>query len=178
MTKKSGLADSPFFSSSPVYRAPSSSVEPVVVEKTPTLPQSPVPESLAEAHFQTSRLPDSGTSRLTDQQTSSVPDFGSYRVPDYRTMRRIEVRLTLEQIRFLDDLEWELGRSLPDLEKVNLESRRITKNSIIRVLIEILRTLDLDIDASHFRNERDLLLALHQILKVHFSDSGTSRLPE
>lgn len=93
-------------------------------------------------------------------------------------MRRIEVRLTLEQIRFLDDLEWELGRSLPDLEKGNPESRRITKNSIIRVIIEILRTLDLDINASHFRNERDLLLTLHQILKAHFSDSGTSRLPE
>lgn len=93
-------------------------------------------------------------------------------------MRRLEVRLTLEQIRFLDDLEWELGRSLPDLEKANPESRRITKNSIIRVMIEILRSLYLEIDASHFRNERDLLITLHRLIKERLTDSGTSRLPE
>lgn len=93
-------------------------------------------------------------------------------------MRRIEVRLTLDQIRFLDDLEWELGRSLPDLERADPESRRITKNSIIRVLIEILRSLHLEIDASHFRNERDLLLTLHRLLKERLTDAGTSRLPE
>lgn len=91
-------------------------------------------------------------------------------MPDYRKMQRIEVRLTWEQNKYLDDLEALIGRDAPEGDKSDPTYRRITKNSIIRVVIEILRGLDIRIDATHFRNERDLLQAIHQALKTRLSE--------
>ena len=93
-------------------------------------------------------------------------------------MQRIEVRLTWEQNKYLDDLEALIGRDAPEGERSDPAYRRITKNSILRVMVEILRGLALEVDASHFKNERDLLKALYAVLKKHFSERQTSRVPE
>ncbi len=99
-------------------------------------------------------------------------------IPDYRKMQRIEVRLTWEQNKYLDDLEALIGRDAPEGEKSNPNYRRITKNSILRVMVEILRELALEVDASHFKNEHDLLKALYAALTERLSKSHTSRLLE
>lgn len=181
MTKHSGLADSPFFTKVPVYSATSPSAEPDV-QKAP----AQIGEVQASPKLQTSRLPDKQTSRVTksespkllELQTSRVPDFDRYDVPDFRKMQRVEVRLTWEQNKYLDDLEALIGRDAPDGDKSDPSYRRITKNSVIRVMVEILRVLAVEIDASQFKNERDLLKALHDALQQRLSKLQTSRLPE
>ena len=45
---------------------------------------------------------------------------------------------------------------MPEGERSDPNYKRITKNSIVRVLVEILRRLDLSIDASRFKSEKDL----------------------
>ena len=172
MTKHSGLADSPFFNKVPVYNAIPPSGEPDVA-KNPT----PIGEPQHVTKLQTTRLPDKQTSRVTESetprvpeiQTSRVPDFDRYDVPDFRKMQRIEVRLTWEQNKYLDDLEALIGRDTPEGEKSDPDYRRITKNSILRVVVEILRALDVQVDASRFKNERDLLAALYEALQNRFS---------
>lgn len=164
MMKKSGLADSPFFKPIPVFDAASPSVQPSVVSQ-PVLPKP----ATSSRKLQTSRLPESETARVPDKQTSRLPEFAHYDVPDYRKMQRIEVRLTWDQNKYLDDMEALIGRDAPDGEKSDPSYRRITKNSILRVIVEILRSLDVQVDASQFKNERDLLVALNQALKERLS---------
>ena len=171
MKKKSGLADSPFFSKIPVPVAATPSVVPSVVSQ----PQMPTPPTVS-TQLQTSRQPESETPRVPEKQTSRVTDFAHYDVPDFRKMQRIEVRLTWEQNKYLDDMEALIGRDAPEGEKSDPNYRRITKNSIIRVVVEILRSLDVQVDASQFKNERDLLIALNQALMERLSKLQSSRL--
>ena len=180
MKKKSGLADSPFFAKNPVYEAPDTSVKVSAAKKMTLHPKiSPLKlQTSRHPDIQTSRGTESETPRVPEKQTYRVPAFERYDVPGYRKMQRIEVRLTWEQNKYLDDLEALIGRDTPEGEKSDPAYRRITKNSILRVMVEILREMSLDIDASHFKSERDLLKALYQAVSMHFSKLKITRLPE
>ncbi|MGD8457007.1 MAG: hypothetical protein PVF83_11520 [Anaerolineales bacterium] len=120
--------------------------------KSPTKAGMKPPEKQPQTHrvtdSQTDRVPESGTARLTD--------FEGYHVPDYRKLQRLELRLTWEQKEYLDRLEGIIARDMPEGERADPDYKRITKNSIVRVLVEILRYLNLSIDASCFKSERDL----------------------
>lgn len=171
--RKSGLADSPFFKMQP---APTLPPRREVLDTKPfevVIPPDPNPlEKVipSEPDFQTSRVTEFQTTRVPDKQSNRLPDFESYDVPDFRKMQRIEVRLTWEQNKYLDDLEAFIGRDAPEGDKSDPGYRRITKNSIIRVVVEILREIDIQVDASQFKNERDLLKALYQVLKTRLSE--------
>jgi hypothetical protein len=173
MTKKSGLADSPFFARVPVYNAPPASVQPTVAQ-----PVEIPPSRENKPDFQSNRVTEFQTPRVPDKQSNRLPDFDTYDVPDFRKMQRIEVRLTWEQNKYLDDLEALIGRDAPEGDKSDPTYRRITKNSIIRVIVEILHELDIQVDASRFRNERDLLKAIYESLQTRLSKLQSSRLPE
>lgn len=172
MSKKSGLADSPFFSRVPVYNAHAVSVMPDV--KQPQIDET----KAQQTDFQSSRVTEIETPRVPEKQTSRVADFEGYEVPAYQKMQRIEVRLTWEQNKYLDDLEALIGRDAPEGEKSDPSYRRITKNSILRVMVEILRALEIRVDSSEFKNERDLLISLNRALAEQLSKLQTSRHTE
>lgn len=178
MKKKSGLADSPFFNRVPVHDAETRRSEPVVPQETHNHQQPTELQTTRVPEIQTPRLPDSRTSRVPDKQSSRLPDFATYDVPSFQKMQRVEVRLTWEQNKFLDDMEALIGRDAPEGEKSDPAYRRITKNSIVRVLVEIIRALDIQVDASRFKNERDLLNAMYEALRKRTAEHQTSRLPE
>jgi hypothetical protein len=161
MNRKSGLADSPFFTQQV-------SPAPTLRESEPTHKNNvhPTPkQQMQSTDFQSYRPPEYGSYRLPDQQSTRVTDFQSYSVPNYQKMQRIEVRLTWEQNKFLDDLEAIIARDAPEGERSDPNYRRITKNSIIRALVEIVRCLEVQVDARSFRSEKDLLTALVETLK-------------
>jgi hypothetical protein len=178
MKKKSGLADSPFFNRVPVQNAEIMRSEPVVPQKSSNQQQATEFQTNRVTDIQTPRVPNSESSRLPEKQSSRVPDFDTYDVPSFQKMQRIEVRLTWEQNKYLDDMEALIGRDAPEGEKSDPAYRRITKNSIIRVLVEIIRALDIQVDASRFKNERDLLNAIYEALRKRTAEHQTSRVTD
>jgi hypothetical protein len=86
--------------------------------------------------------------------------------------------LTWEQKRFLDDWEEDIRQTMPEGERGNPDHRRITKNSIIRVLVEILRQIKITVDARNFRNEGDLLNALFEDLRKKIAESWSSEVTD
>ncbi|MCC6614118.1 MAG: hypothetical protein IT320_11620 [Anaerolineae bacterium] len=93
-------------------------------------------------------------------------------------MRRLDIRITGEQKRYLDDLEEDLRQSMPEMERDNPEHQRITKNSFIRVLLEVARQLDLRVTGEHIHNEADLLQAVFETLQTKLPDFRSSEVPE
>jgi len=122
-----------------------------------------------KTNLQSSRVTESVSNRVTDLQSYRVTDFDDYEIPDYRELKRGEMRLTWEQNRYLDDLVSEITRAMPEGERSDPQYKRITKNSIIRALVEIVRRLKLRVDAKNFRNERDLAQALAEALSKSMS---------
>jgi hypothetical protein len=189
MTKKrlntQGIANelagaSVFFSPTPV---------PAPVPDSRTLKISPVPKPrrtnqakaqrtpprkfAAPAELQTHKVPDSQSSRETESETHRLTDFEDYDVPDYRRLRRAELRLTWEQERYLDDLEAVIARDMPEGERANPSYKRITKNSVLRALVEMARRLEVRVDARRFRNERDLAKAVFGAFREKFAKLQT-----
>ena len=148
---------------SPIKKQPSAT-------PTPELPESGTTEL---PKSRSSRLPKSRThgvrksrsSRVPNSGTTGVPDFRSYDIPNYNKLNRIDLRVTWDQRYFLDDQELMIRRAMPDIERDNPNHRRLTKNSVVRVLVEIARQLELKIDARKLRNEADLLQAYYDALK-------------
>ncbi len=161
--KKSGLADSPFFSLSPTPPPPQpvKALEPVVSSRPDTHP-----------------TPKSGSSEATQPGSHDVPDFRSYELRKYDQLRRLDIRITGEQKRYLDDLEEDIRQSMPEIERDNPAHQRITKNSFIRVLLEIARQLDLRVTGEHMHNEADLLQAVFETLQTKLPDFRSSEVPE
>lgn len=147
---------------------------------------SDINETNRVTESQSYRPPDSvspnPTKSLSNEVTESVSDrvteFDDYIVPDYRKLKRFEMRLTWEQKKFLDDLESIISRDMPEGERANPNYKRITKNSIIRSLVEITRRLEINIDASHFTNERDLTKALSREISRKITELQTNRVTE
>ena len=135
---------------------------------------------------QTNRVTDLQTDRVTESETDRLTDFDAYHVPDYRKLQRLELRLTWEQKEYLDRLEAVISRDMPEGERSDPNCKRITRSSIVRVLVEILRRLDLSVDASRFKSEKDLAVDLYnklanrltELQTAKFSDSQTNRVRE
>ena len=102
----------------------------------------------------------------------------TYEVQSFKHLKKLDVLFTKAQKIFLRDFLESVEDSMPERERDNPEHRRITKNSIIRVLVEIARQLEIKVDASHFRNERDLLLAVFEAIIERSSEVMKSRTPE
>jgi hypothetical protein len=116
--------------------------------------------------------------RVTDSQTNRVTDFADYEVPDYRQLKRVELRLTWEQDNYLNNLESIITRDMPEGERSDPKYKRITKNSIIRALVEYARRVNLRVDATKFKNEADLARAICDQIEKPTADSQTNRLTE
>ncbi len=154
--KKSGLADSPFF----------------------TPPRQKRREKARKLTLQTNRVTESVSHGVTDLQTNRVTDFANYVVSDYRQLKRVELRLTWGQNKYLDDLVTVIARDMPEGDRSDPHYKRITKNSIIRALVEFVRRLELKVDAREFKNERDLAKALAEKIESLTTNLQTNRVTE
>jgi hypothetical protein len=173
MTRKTGLADSPLFNMPRPSQGQSDSRPLEPIGRTAALQKSrsaevqqsgtpEVPKSRSTA------LQQSGTTAVQKSKTKTAGDFEDYQLLDYREYKKLDARLSWEQIRYLDELEALIARKAPGLEKNNPLSKRMTKSSIVRVLVEIAMRLRLSFDPSTFRNERDLLRALDRALALKY----------
>lgn len=142
--------------------------------KSPTRPQIVFQEKKDITH----KVTDLQTPKVTESETHRVTDFESYIVPDYRQLQRLELRLTWDQKEYLDRLEALITRDMPEGERSDPNYKRITKNSIVRGLVEILRRLNLSIDASHFKSEKDLTKELFNKLTHKLTELLTDRPPK
>lgn len=124
------------------------------------------------------KVPKSVTSEVTKLRSSEVTELRSYGLPKFDQLRRLDIRLTWEQKRFLDDWEEDIRQAMPEGDRDNPKHRRITKNSIIRVLVEIIRQLEIRVNAKGFRNEGDLLEALFEALRKKLTELRTSEVPK
>jgi len=156
--KKSGLADSPFFTPPPKKR-------------TLTKPNKP-PKS------RSSVVPKSVTPEEPKFGSTELPKLRSYEVRRFDELRRLDIRITWEQKRFLDDWEEDLRRDMPEGDRNHPQYQRVTKNSIIRALIEIPRQLDLQIEANKFRNEADLIKGIYEALVKRLANFGSTEVPK
>ncbi len=162
---------------------------------------SPIPDkaNVARKEPQNSVLPKSRSAEVRKSVTSKVPKFQSPVVPksgssealdlnDYpivafQELARLDIRLTWEQKEYLDRLETAMARNSAGVDRNDPESQRLTKNSVLRSLVEIARQLNLNIDAGSCRNERDLIKAIFDALKKTLSvtskvpKSGSSEMP-
>lgn len=134
--------------------------------------------SISTANSLTDRLTESQTNRVTESESNRLTDFDEYQVSDYRKLQRLELRLTWEQKKYLDDLEAVISRDMPEGDRADPNYKRITKNSIIRTLVEVARRLSLTVDASAFKNEQDLLKEIAQTLTDRLTESQTNRVSE
>lgn len=118
------------------------------------------------------RLPKFRTSELPKSVSYEHPNYRSYELRNFDKLKRLDVRLTREQRRFLDDLEDDIREKMPEMEQGNDNHRRITKSAIVRVFIEVFRQLDIEVDGSKFRSELDLLELIRERLKNTAKRSG------
>lgn len=89
------------------------------------------------------------SSELTDLSTTEVPKFRSFDV-------KLSVLLRENQLDFLEKLTREIMTSRDSGNK----KERITKNTIIRTLIDILK--DLDMDKTNIPDETELLKRIRE----------------
>ena len=118
------------------------------------------------------------SSEVSKSRTSGVPDLQTYVLRNFDQLRRLDVRLTWEQKRFLDDWEEDIRQTMPEGERGNPDHRRITKNAIIRVLVEIVRQLKITVDAQNFHNEGDFLNALFEALCKKITELRSSEVTD
>ncbi|MBL7032790.1 MAG: hypothetical protein ISR91_01470 [Candidatus Delongbacteria bacterium] len=84
------------------------------------------------------------------------------RIPKYQTFEaKLSILLTSEQLRYLEEMVGKIMRNRTD------KKERITKNSIIRSLVEFMQTLD--IDCNDIPDEKELakrifIARLHRIM--------------
>jgi len=154
-SQKSELADSPYFT-----------------------PPQKKKRKKTQKNLQTNRVTESVSDRVTDLQSNRLTGFADYDVPDYRQLKRIELRLTWDQNKYLDDLASVITRDMPEGERSDPSYKRITKNSILRALVEYVRRLKIQVDARKFNNESDLAQALADKIEESLADLQTNRVTE
>ncbi len=96
------------------------------------------------------------------------------RTPRYKQLTQVALLLTEEQIAFLDELEQQItarrrqlvGQDVTVAGKPVTKDRRITKNALIRCLIELLQEHHSRLDLDNVINEIDLLERLRILLRV------------
>jgi len=135
-------------------------------------------EKVSGDKSQTHRLTDLQTHKVTESQTYRLTDFSDYEVPPFNKLFRGELRLTWEQKKYLDELESTIARDMPERERYNPDHQRLTKNSVVRALVEIARRLELTVDASKFKNEKDLIEALAKSVTYRLTESQINEVTE
>lgn len=147
-----------------------------------TSPTSSAPASKLQTRGLTEsqghRLTDRQSHRVTEPVTDRLTDFADYDVPNYRRLKRVELRLTHEQNRFLDVLEENIARERPEGSRSDPDYRRITKNSIVRALVETACRLQLRPDARGLKNERDLVKSVVEELCRRLVELQSNRSTE
>lgn len=128
--------------------------------------------------LQTHRVTESVSTEVTDSQSHRLTDFSDYEVPDYRELKRTELRLTWDQDDYLGQLESKITRDMPEGDRSDPKYKRVTKNSIIRALVEYARRLNIRVDASRFRNEADLAKAIAEGIEAKLKDLQSNRVTE
>src|SRR5579859_1301778 len=126
----------------------------------------------------TTRVPNLQTSEVPESVSLEVLDLSAYPIVGFQDLARMELRLTWEQKEYLDRVETAIARNSGGVAKNDPESQRLTKNSLLRALVEIARQLNLGVDSDNFRNERDLIQALFDTLKDAMSKKQTSEVTE
>ena len=100
----------------------------------------------------TSEVPKSETSELSKFRTSEVPKFRRYEV-------KLSILISKEQLLFLEELVKDIMSKRDRLHK----KERITKNSIIRSLIDLLR--EIDFDRENIEDEEELKRRIFERIK-------------
>ena len=136
--------------------------------------RSPTQKRDKTAKSRSHRVTDLQTNRVTEFESYRLTDFGDYDVPHYRQMERSEIWLTWEQSDYLGTLEKVISRDRPEGDKADPNYKRITKNSIMRALVEVARRLSVTVDAREFKNEQDLAKAIWEALTNRVTDLQTS----
>lgn len=96
------------------------------------------------------------------------------RTPRYKQLKQVALLLTDEQTAFLDRLEEQITQRRRDLVGQDVtvagrpvsKDRRITKNALIRCLIDLLQEHHERLDLDNVINEADLLQRLRILLRV------------
>lgn len=138
----------------------------------------PTPPLDKTSATQEKKARDLRTSQVPELPGSQLPKLRTYELRNFDQLRRLDIRLTGEQKRFLDEMEETIRQQMPEGERDNPMSKRITKNSIVRVFVEIFRQLRLKVDASNFKNESDLLEALFAKLLHKVTNLRTSEVTD
>lgn len=118
----------------------------------------------------------SGSSAVPQSGSSAVPELRSYELRKFDRLRRLDVRLTRDQLRFLQRMEDDIRDQMPEIERDNPDHRRITKSAVVRVFVDMFRQFDLPVDARQFRSEHDLMNELHRQLINRLRHSGSSEV--
>ena len=193
MTKKSGLADNPLFALPGEFGMPlaSTTVASGVRKGAPaeTRPQAKgiqahqhrSPEVLkSRSHgVQKSRssvVKKTTTPEVQNSRSHEVQKFDNYPLLHYRDLEKIDVFITGEQLDFLKNLESVIVRGRPGMEKGNPLHQRLTKTSVVRALVEIIRRLNLTLNPQNFYNERDLLQGLDQALNAKYQKKSETKV--
>ena len=116
----------------------------------------------------TTALQKSSSAEVQQYSILSLDNLDDYPLLDFREYKKIDARLTWDQKEYLDNLERLIVRDAPGVEKSNPLSKRITRSSIIRALVEIARRLQITVNPSRFQNERDLIEAIVEAFEQKF----------
>jgi hypothetical protein len=178
--KKSGLADSPFFAKGESEikeekRPVSEPADPILAKEALELPESP---NTGETESGSPDVRQSRSPVPPESRSPVIPEIRGYEVRRYDQMRRMDIRFTGKQKRYLDDLFEDIKQVIPEGDRSDPEYGQITRSSIIRALVEIARQLEITVDASDFRNEGDLLRSLFEVLHCRVAESRSPEIPD
>ena len=194
MKKKSGLADNPLFALPGEFGKPVASAagyrgarkRPEQETKSPQAKGNP-PQEYRSPEVVKSRthgvqksrssvVKKSSTPEVVKSRTHGVQKFEDYPLLHFRDLEKMDVFVTGEQLDYLKDLESVIVRGRPGMEKGNPLHQRLTKTSVVRALVEIIRRLDLTVDPQNFNNERDLLQAIDQTLRAKYHKKSKAQV--
>jgi hypothetical protein len=120
--------------------------------------------SVFKGHEYTNVKPDANQDNI-NKENDNVITHDSHKITSYENHKATsyEIRLTLpvnkDQFRFLEELELQIKTKR---EKA-YRKERITKNNIIRALIEYLQTNIQTIDLDNIRDDEDLKVRINKI---------------
>ena len=139
-------------------------------EKPPASPKKTKPPATAVQEYGSAVLQKSRSAAVQEYGTPPLDNLDDYRLLPFREYKKVDARLTWGQKEYLDNLEKLIAREAPGVEKGNPLSKRITRSSIIRALVEIARRLQIAVNPSRFQNERDLIEAVVEAFEQKFRE--------
>jgi Mg2+ and Co2+ transporter CorA len=137
MGKRTGLGDNPLN-----WIADTSSSKETAIKESPKSKSED--ELIERAEKGLNEVQKSITSELSNLETSVVPKFKSFEV-------KLSILLREDQLEFLE----KLTREIMSKRDSNNKKERITKNTILRACVDVLRKLD--IDKVNISDEKELL---------------------